>query len=438
MVMKFSKTFQRFLWAYAVFSGLNGLRVILNSFNRPEVYRKDFVQGYLLAQALWAGIDPYQDVSSLANQLALNSPLPIFPHPTPHTVLMGLLTMPLSFWGYEHAAQLWCAFALLCLTASLILLARWWQGDAVEYKKVFLLGWVLLGWGPVIEDLWTGQFNAVLLLILILAWQSLRKGQEISGGIWLGSALAMKLTAWPVVLFLIWKRRWRSVIAAGVTGFGFQLLSAAFIGIEGVIRYYTKVGTTVSALYREVDVNYSASAFGWRLFAETGSAFITSIRISPLIKWQLAAKICSVLFPVIVLAAGLWLANNSKSFDTAFALLLCVSLLVNPVAWNHYFVILLLPLAILIRHLQQREFPLVATRGVFIFMLVSSLSASFWCQTATYFQKIFASDGRLAVPFAAGLLTFTPAYALFALIFLIWRNARQTQPVATELFATGD
>ena len=436
--MQFSKTFRRFLWVYAVFCGFNGLRLIFTSFKSPDLYRKDFVQGYLLAQALLTGIDPYQDVSNLANQLALNSPLPIFPHPTPHTVPMGLLTMPFCFWGYEHAAQLWCAFALLCLTASLILLARWWQGDAVEYKKVFLVSWVLLGWGPVTEDLWTGQFNTVLLLILILAWQSLRKGQELSGGIWLGSALALKLMAWPVVLYLIWQRRWRSVLAAGITGLGFHLISAAFIDIEGVIRYYTKVGPTVSALYREVDANFSASAFGWRLFAETGSAQITSIRISPLMKWQLAAKVCSVLFPVIVLAVGLWLANRSNSFDTAFALLLCVSLLVNPVAWTHYFVILLLPLAILILHLQKMEFPPVATRGVAIFMLVSSLSARFWSQLATYFQTISASEGQSTVPFAAGLLTFTPAFALFALIFLIWRNAPQTPSIANELFATGD
>ncbi len=110
--MKLSKTFQRFLWLYVIFGGLNGLRVIVSSFNRPEVYRKDFVSGYLLAQALSAGVDPYQDLAVLANQLALNSPLPIFPHPTPHTVAMGLLTMPLCFWGYERAAQLWCAVAL--------------------------------------------------------------------------------------------------------------------------------------------------------------------------------------------------------------------------------------------------------------------------------------------------------------------------------------
>ncbi len=322
--------------------------------------------------------------------------------------------------------------------ASLILLARWWQGEAVEYKKVFLLGWVLLGWGPITEDLWTGQFNTVLLLILILAWQSLRKGQEICGGLWLGSVLALKLMAWPIVLFLIWKRRWRSVIAAGATALGFQLLSVAFIGTEGVVRYYTKSGPAVSALYREVDANYSASAFGWHLFAETGSAFIISIRISPLIKWQVAAKIFSILFPLLVLAVGLWLANNTRSFDTSFALLLCVSLLVNPVAWTHYFVILLLPLAILIRHLQQMAFPPAPTRGVIIFILVSSLSTSFWSQAATYGQKLFATNGQSAVPFAAGLLTFIPAFALFALIFLLWRNARQTPPSANELFAVSD
>jgi hypothetical protein len=445
--MKFSKTFQRFLWAYVAFSGLNGIRMVLTSFSHPDIYRKDFVSGYLLAQALYVGVDPYQDLSVLAQQLALNSPIQIFPHPTPHPVPLGLLALPLCFWGFDRAAQLWCLFEILCLTVSLVLLARWWQGDAVKYKLVFLCGWVLLGWGPVTEDLWAGQFNPILLLVLLLAWQALRQGQEIKGGVWLGCALAFKLMAWPVVLFLLWRRRWRSVLATGLTGLGFHLLSASLIGFAGLLRYYTKAGPTVSALYREVDANYSASSFGWRLFADTTSAFYVGNKIAPLMHWPAAAKLCSILFPLLVLAFGLWLAHKCQSFDTAFALLLCISLLVNPVAWNHYFVLLLLPLAILARRLQQMDFPPALTLKLAIFWLVASPSPDTWRQLAAFFQSVSVTGERPTVPFAAGLLMFTYAFALFGLMTLLWRSeqpaqlafaSQQTQPGAPQWAAAGD
>ncbi|MBI1762439.1 MAG: DUF2029 domain-containing protein [Acidobacteria bacterium] len=403
---------------------------IWSSFAPANVYRKDFINGYLLGQGLVKGVDPYQPMDALARQFAFNSPTRIFPHPTPHTVPCGLLIALLSGWGYERAAQLWLVFELLCLLAALVLLVRWWGTPAV-LKWVALCGWALCGWGPLTEDLWVGQLNALLLLLLLLSWRSLRAGHELSGGALLGGALVLKLMAWPVVLFLLWQRRWRSVLAAGSVTLAGHLLALAWIGVEGVKRYYTEVGPTVTALYRGFDANFSAWTVGWRLFVGTEASFARGLVAPPLIAWPAAARLFTLLVPCLVLALGLALARRVKDFDVAFALLLCVSLLVNPVAWSHYLVIALLPLAVVWRYLRELDFPMALTRYTLLVTLVCSLPHSIIRNVAALFQTSVTATGSPVVPFAAGLLTLATAAALIALMFLLRRvEAHATEEVA--------
>jgi hypothetical protein len=58
-----------------------------------------------------------------------------------------------------------------------------------------------------------------------------------------------------------------------------------------------------------------------------------------------------------MLIIGLVMAQRARDFDVAFALLLCVSWLVNPVAWSHYLAMALLPLAVVLRYLRELNFP---------------------------------------------------------------------------------
>ena len=148
----------------------------------------------------------------------------------------------------------------------------------------------------------------LLLLLLMLAWRALRVGHDISGGIWLGSALLLKLMGWPIVLFLLWQRRWRSVTAIALVGVAGHLLTAAFIGVDGVRRYYTEVGPTVSALYRGFDANFSAWTWGQRFFGGMAAPFINGIMAPPLVVWPLGTRVGAVLAPCVVLVAGLWLS----------------------------------------------------------------------------------------------------------------------------------
>jgi hypothetical protein len=53
----------------------------------------------------------------------------------------------------------------------------------------------------------------------------------------LGAALALKLIAWPLVLFLLVTRRWRGAALACLSGAFFLLLPWAAIGFRGLAGY---------------------------------------------------------------------------------------------------------------------------------------------------------------------------------------------------------
>jgi hypothetical protein len=336
----------------AAVNALVGIKRIIESFGAPQIYSKDFVAGYLMAKAMLNGADPYLPLPELASQWVSAPNLIAFKHPTPHPPLAGLLSLPFGLLSYESAAIAWLFFELACLLASVLLLLRWW-GKPIEAKRVIVLFAFALGWGPIIEDLWLGQFGACLLLMLLIAWLTLRAEKNVLGGAMLGGLIALKLMAWPIVIFLALRRKWRSVIAASVVAITANLLAMAVIGADRLKDYYFKVGPLVASIYRSHDGNYSAWTLGERLFAGFGYHFSAP----PLWASTFMAQLCAYVIPLAVLLFGLWLALRARRFDTAFGLLVGVGILVNPIAWTHYLILASIPVVITVSRLRVLGIP---------------------------------------------------------------------------------
>ena len=59
----------------------------------------------------------------------------------------------------------------------------------------------------------------------------------------------------------------------------------------------------------------------------------------------------------MLLGTGLALALRIRNFDAAFGILVCVSLLANPVSWHHYLILASVPLVMIGRRLFTLDFP---------------------------------------------------------------------------------
>lgn len=409
---------KRLLLVFIVFCSLNGCVRVLGSFSTGAIYQKDFIQGYILAQAMREGINPYLPLPELVPRwLPDQTAFGALPHPTPHPIPVGWLCLPFSLLGYKRGAVTWLLFELACLIGSVYLFLRRTGKTAAAGRTAFV-AFAALGWVPVTQDLWYGQLSLFLLFLLMLAWTALREGHPVWGGLLLGLMIAVKFLAWPLVVLLALRRQWKAVGTVAATLLIVHLLAIATIGFENVRDYYLKIGPMLAAYYRAHDSNFSAWTIGQRLFVGGGGNFYAP----PLFDAPLLAKIFIPLLPVALLLFGLRLAIRAREFDTSFALLVIVSVLISPIAWTHYLVFLAIPVVLLWERLQQQAFPVRFTRIVLGLSLPLTLTQATYVMTAMWFVQGANAAGVPTVPFWAGLLTLFPLAILAAWFVLVWQS----------------
>ncbi len=228
------------LMLLALLSGFSGFQLAIESLKPENVTNKDFIQEYLMAKAVLAGVNPYQLLPDLDRYFQTGDKQ-WRPHASPHTPVLAIFSLPLALFSYKWAASIWLFVEILCLGATVFLLLRWLKASASPLL-VLIVTWAALGWSHVWEDLIWGQINPVLLLLIVGAWLNLRSGREWSGGALLGAAIAFKLIFWPIAVFLALRRRWASASIALVVFAITNLIAAIGMGWRVVIGYYTDVG----------------------------------------------------------------------------------------------------------------------------------------------------------------------------------------------------
>jgi hypothetical protein len=421
--LKLSPTAKRLLIIFAGFNALLGLKRIVESIATLLIYKKDFLSGYLLAKAMLSGVNPYLPLPELANRWLPAHNITDLQHSTPHPFAVGWLCLPWAWLDYETAARLWLVFELGCLVAVVALFFRAF-GRGLQLRWWLLATLLLLGWVPVIEDLWLGQFSLCLALLLTGAWLALRDGRDGRGGVLLGLALSLKLVGWPVVLFLALRRRWRGVLAAGGVFAAAHLLAAVVHGWAMVKDYYLVVGPQVSALYRTHDANFSLWTVGTRLFAEAGFNFVSL----PLWPAPALAKALTVLVPLAALLLILRLAWRAQRFGTAFALLVGAGVMLNPIGWTHYFILLAFALSLIVQRLRALEWPRGLTYRLLLLLWPLSVTQSSFGIVAKQFAVGTNADGLALVPGWAALVTMASAVAVSGLLWLLVVLERATAP----------
>lgn len=343
-----------FALVLALANGLVGLARIAAPVREPDTARWDIAQEYLMARAVHDGVSPYQPINQLARRyLPDQERFAQFTHPTPHPPPVAVLSQPLGALDFRSAANAWLGFELLCLALALVLLARLLAPSTDQrgtLARGALYALIVLGFEPVVVDLRIGQFGPPLLLLLVLTWHRWQNDRWFGAGMALGGALALKLTGWPIVVFLLLRRRWRPALAAVALAAVANLLAAAVIGWRTVFDYYTSVGPEVTRTFQPHRENMSVFTFGPRLFRMLWLDSQLPPAAAPLVQSAVTAGLVAA-----ALGGGWLLALRARRSENTFAILTILSMVANPVAWGHYQVLLLLPLVLLARQAQDGE-----------------------------------------------------------------------------------
>lgn len=290
--------------------GVLPLNLVLSSFGLDRLRLTDFRTLRYGGESALAGASPYP--TPLAHgprttECLLSSP-DCFNYPAPAAWLMA----PFAALPYPVAAVLFFALATAAALGALRLLG-------VSDWRCYGMA---LGSMPVVAAIGGGTFSTFLLLAVAALWR-FRDRALVAAGV-LGLAISLKLFLWPLVLWLLLTRRFKAAAGSATVAFAALLGSWAALGFAG-LRDYPNL------------VSELAEVWQWRGYTPLALGLALGLG-------TLAAKALAALVGGGVLMAALGFARrcDQKTFILAVAALL----LLSPIVWIHYFVLLLVPLAL--------------------------------------------------------------------------------------------
>jgi hypothetical protein len=389
---------------------------IIQAAHPPHVYKKDILQEYLLAKAVLAGVDPYLPIPVLAQLFIGEVPVPLLPHPTPHPPPLAILCLPLAILPFPQAALAWLLFELICLVWIARRIYPFIKGKA-EWAGIAALALLFIAWTPFFEDLLYGQLMIFMLALLVESWLASKRGQHGLAGIILGVAISIKFVAWPILLFLVLKRNWKASIGAVLTLATLHLAAAAAMGIGPTANYYLQTGEGIFPFYKAFMFNFSTWSIGWRIFEGTGSTVLEAIEAPALFYAPELAPYVSIGLSISVLVISTLLALRSSHIDSAFAIMVAVSIIISPIVWIHFFVLAALPMAVAIKNIRNQGYPFRITLAMVSLLSLSIIPIQFL--NVLLLPAPQFGDGGM-VPLSITLLAMIPVILVSCLIYLIW------------------
>lgn len=303
---------RRSVWAAAAAHGALGVTPVIGTIILFRLYLTtsglalDFEGGpWTAAHQILHGASPYIDASS---------PLVADGVPFVYPAAAAVLAVPFALLPQATAGFI---FAVLCIGCVLLTLAVLGVRDWRVYGAVLL-------WPSVVTGYEWANISVPIVLGIALCWRY--RDKALVAGALLALLISVKIYAWPLGLWLLATRRFMALGYAVTCGVGINVVAWAIIGFDQLPRY----ADLMHALTR------SQQGSGFSLVA-----LLLNNDAAVWVAYALAAAVA-----VIVAAACLAYGRRGRDLS-AFALGLGASLLFTPIVWLHYYVLLIVPLAII-------------------------------------------------------------------------------------------
>jgi hypothetical protein len=345
-------------------------------------HQEDFGAYYIAARALAGGESPFD--GRVASRLAAASGIEEH-SPYIYPPLLALLLRPLSVLPYPAASAIWFALSAGALLAALGLLRAIVQLPWRFYSWVCLAVFFL---PPVHHTLQHGQITHLLLLLIVAGALG-----GTAGAAWMGIAAALKV--FPATLAAVYALGGRlAALAVMVGGAAALTLAGALAEPSATADFVRRVGPQLALERRLAPNNQSIDAVIARWFE-------THWFVTPIVHAPSAGRIAAQLASVTVIGLTLWALWRSLAVRRAddpmvqlerFSLALVATLIVSPIVWDHYYVLLLFPVAVLYRGSGDHMI-----RQLLLLGAVLLLSHRYWPLMFTMKSPLFMSEGLAGV-----------------------------------------
>src|SRR5205809_2304459 len=300
----------------------------------PQAPRADDFQDYLFAaQQITVGGDPYADF--IRNHVPWDWSLSSgYLYPPAFAVTL----IPLTWISNDLAVRIWLLVIQAAVLASLVIIYR--VIGSPRRAEMLAVVAVLTTFFPLANTVFAGTMNSLLLLLLTGAWACWLRRRDVVSGALVGIAAIFKLFPLALLPYLVWRRHWKLVAAVSLTGLGGLAVGFVVTSLDHNIYYFRDMLPHLAAGtgYRE---NQSLAGFTARICqpstADTGGSAGWCGR---LLDW-----------PLILLLLAIVLRATSRAARSGLEFALAVSALplISSVTSSFHLVILILPIALLIR-----------------------------------------------------------------------------------------
>jgi alpha-1,2-mannosyltransferase len=286
-----------------VFAELPALFLVVVAWASAHTEGNDFRVFRKAGMAVLHGHSPYVEPSA-----ALLSASDKFVYPAP----FALPFAPFALIPVEIANTVFFTCAVAALIAALRIVG-------VRDYRCYGLTVVT---APAFLALGTGALEPFFVLLLALAWRDRLRGRS---GVYLALVAAAKLFLWPILLWPLVLGRFRTFASAVATAIA--LIACWALLAPHQLSMYLQTVRVLNSVQRTR--SYSPQSLALALGAPTVVA-------------------TGVALAIAVVGAGLVvLAGRSRHRDRkVFSAVIAVALFASPILWEHYLVLLLLPIAL--------------------------------------------------------------------------------------------
>lgn len=325
------------IWLAATLGGAAIHGLLWQVSEPPNLFNDFHKANWLAAETLWqhglAATWPLTEKGGFSN-------LPV----------IGWLYVPLVPLGEQTAAWTWWAMGVAALLGAWALLVRLAR---LEAPSAALLLFVFLVSGPVVNSLREGQSSHFILLFMVVGLWLWHGKRTYLAGIAFGACALIKLPLLLFGVYFVLRQRW-SIVAGGATTIGVAaLLSLLLFGIDGNIGWYREWVVPYLNGYIPAFNVQSIDSFLTRLLM--GEEFVRhwDPPIQPT-RFHMIARYSAFAALFGGSAWLIWHAHRRVPAADApsprdlleFVLVLDLALITSPISWTHYYVWLLVPLAL--------------------------------------------------------------------------------------------
>src|SRR5215212_1730597 len=343
------------IWLGLALLALAGGWLLLNAWKEGLSGGRDFVQDYAAVLKIGQGRSPYEPYNDVIGQLFGNPPrrASIYSFHAPSSLPLLIWLLPFAKLGdYAGAYLAWGFVSLLAFWA-----VCWLTLDALKLPRPVVAGGLaalaLITLPAVRESFEEGQLNVVIAAGMVGCWAARRHGRSGLAGVLLGAAFALKPIPGLFFLYYAWRRDWRLLAAAAATLVVLSLVGVMLSGISGAWVWATVAYPAHANYWPGYPDNASVRGFFSRIFeaSEWTRRPPLPLPYAATLLWATSGGLLT-LAALAVAGASVRspvppVARDESRADLEIAVLTILTLLVTPIVWPHYYVVLAMPVGVI-------------------------------------------------------------------------------------------